>query len=76
MSINFDGNPCRFLTILLLRFVRFLKEKLNMMLLQESEKVNISRDVEQKMKFVRAPREVPGGSWGALGKGHFLFCER
>ena len=51
-SINFDGNPCRFLTILLLRFLRFFKEKLSMMLWQRSEKVNISRDVEQKVRFL------------------------
>jgi hypothetical protein len=49
--INFDGNPCCFLTILRLRFVRFLSELRNVMLLQESENVNISRDVEQKLRF-------------------------
>ena len=51
-SINFEKNHFRFLTILLLRFVRLLKEKLNMMLLQESEKVNNTLDVEQKLRFV------------------------
>ena len=51
MSINFEGNPRRFLTILLLRFVRFLKEKLNMMLLQESEKVTKTLDVKQKVRY-------------------------
>ena len=51
MSINFEGNPCRFSIVLLLRFVRFLKEKLNMMLLQESEKVIKTLDVEQKLRF-------------------------
>ena len=49
--INFDGNPFCLLTILLLSFVRFLSELRNVMLLQESEKVNISRDVEQKLRF-------------------------
>ena len=49
--INFDGTPCCFLTILLLRFVRCLSELRNVMLLQESGKVNISRDVEQKLRF-------------------------
>ena len=50
--INFDGNPCCVLTILLLRVALFLNELRNAMLLQESEKVNISRDVEQKVRFV------------------------
>ena len=49
--INCDGNPRCFLTILLLRFVRFLSELRNVMLLQESEKVNISRDVDQKVEI-------------------------
>ena len=49
--MNFDGNPCCFLTILLLCFVRCLSELRNVMLLQESGKVNISRDVEQKLRF-------------------------
>ena len=49
--MNFDGNPCCFLTILLLRFAWFLNELRNAMLLQESEKVNISRDVEQQLRF-------------------------
>ena len=48
-SINFDGSPCCVLSILLLRFVRFLSESRNVMLLQE--KVSISRDVEQKLGF-------------------------
>ena len=51
-SINFDGNPFRFLIVLLWRLVRFLKDKLNMMLLQENEKVNKTLDVEQKVRFV------------------------
>ena len=34
------SNPCRFSIVLLLRFVRCLKENLDMMFLQESEKVN------------------------------------
>ena len=51
-SVNFEGNPFRFLIVLLLRFVRFLKEQLNMMLLQESEKVNKTLDVQQKLRFV------------------------
>ncbi len=51
-SSNFDGNPSRFSIVLLLRFVRFLKEQLNMMLLQESEKVNKTLDVEQKVRFL------------------------
>ncbi len=50
-SINFDGNPSRFSTVLLLRIVRFLKEKLNMLLLQESETVNKTLDLEQKLRF-------------------------
>ena len=49
--INFDGNPYCFLTILLLRFVRFLSELRNVMLLQESGKVNISKDVDQQLRF-------------------------
>ena len=44
------------LTIMLLRFAWFLNELRNAMLLQESEKVNISRDVEQKL---RVPIQVP-----------------
>ena len=51
-SINFDGNPDRFLTILLFHFVRILKEQLNMMLLQESEQVNETLDIEQNMRLV------------------------
>ena len=51
-SIHFDGNPCRFVIVLLLRLVRFLKDKLNMMLLQESEKVNKTLDVEQTLRFL------------------------
>ena len=50
-SINFDGNPCRFSIVLLLRFVRLLKEQLKMMLLQESTKVTKTLDVEQKLRF-------------------------
>ena len=49
--INFDGNPFWFSTIMLLRFAWFLNELRNAMLLQESENVNISRDVEQKLRF-------------------------
>ena len=41
-----------FSIVLLWRLVRFLKDKLNMMLLQESEKVNKTLDVEQKVRFV------------------------
>ena len=36
---------------MLLRFALFLNEIRNAMLLQESEKVNISRDVEHKLDF-------------------------
>ena len=50
-SINFEGNPRRFSIVLFLRFVRFLKEQLNMMLLQESETVNKTLDVEQQIRF-------------------------
>ena len=46
---NFDRNLFCFSTILLLRVVRFLSELRNVMLLQENEKVNISKDVEQKL---------------------------
>ena len=42
----------------------FLNELRDVMLLQESEKVNISRDVEQKMKFLKGSQE---GSRGVLG---------
>ena len=49
--INFDGDPYCVLTILLLRFALFLIELRNAMLLQESEKVKISRDVEQELRF-------------------------
>ena len=51
-SINFDGNPDRFSIVLLLRFVRLLKEHLNMMLLKESEEVNKTLDVQQRFRFV------------------------
>ena len=51
-SSNFEGNPRRFSIVLLLHFVRFLQEHLNMMLLQESDKVNKTLDVEQKRGFV------------------------
>ena len=40
-----------FLTILFLRFAWFLNELRNAMFLQESEKVNISRDVEQNFEI-------------------------
>ena len=50
--MNFKGNPSRFSKVLLLRFVRFLKEQLNMVLLQESEKVNKTSDGEPKLRFV------------------------
>ena len=39
-SINFDSNPCCLLILSALRFVNFLNEKVSMMLLQESDKVN------------------------------------
>ena len=45
-SINFDGNPCRVSIVLLLRDVRLLKEQVNMMLLQEADKVNKTLGVE------------------------------
>ena len=48
--MNFDGNPYCFLLILLLRFVRGLNELRNAVLLQERQKVNICRDVEQNMR--------------------------
>ena len=51
--IHFDGNPGCVLTVLLLRFALFLSELRNAMLLQESEKVNISRDVEQTLRLLR-----------------------
>ena len=51
-SINFEGNPRRFSIVLFLRFVRFLKEQLNMMLLQENAKVAKTSDLEQKLRFV------------------------
>ena len=51
-SINFDGNPNRVSIVLLLRFVSFVKEQLNMMLLQESEKVNKTLEVVQPFIFV------------------------
>ena len=50
-SINFEGNLRRFSIVLLLRFVSFLKEQMNMMLLQEREQVNIIKDVEQQLRF-------------------------
>ena len=50
LSINFDGDPYRCSIVLLLRFVRCLKEHVNMMLLQESDKVNVTLDVEQQMR--------------------------
>ena len=49
--MNFDPSPLCFLTILVLRFALFLSELRNAMLLQESEKVNIRRDVEQQLRF-------------------------
>ena len=51
INFNFDGNPYCFLTILFLRFALFLTDLRNAVLLQISEKVNISRDVEQKLRF-------------------------
>ena len=50
-SINFDGNPSRFSTVFFLHFVRFLKEQLNMLLLQESAKVNETLDVHNTLDF-------------------------
>ena len=47
-SINFDGNHFRVVIVLLLQFVRFLEEHFNMMLLQESEQMNKTWDVEQQ----------------------------
>ena len=52
MSIHFEGNPCRFSIVLLLCFVMFLKEHVNMVLLQESEKVNETSELEQNLRFV------------------------
>ena len=49
--MHFDGHPFCFLTILLLRFALFLTELRNAMLLQESEQVNISRDIKQTFRF-------------------------
>ena len=40
MSINFAGNPYRFSIVLLLRFIRCLKQKLNMMVLHKIDKVH------------------------------------
>ena len=51
-SFNVEGPPCRFSIVVLLRFVRFLKEYVNMILLQEIEKVNKTVDVEQKLRFL------------------------
>ena len=51
-SINFDGHPCRFSVGLLLRVVRFVKEQWNMMLLQESEKVSETLNLNQQIRFV------------------------
>ena len=45
------GNHC-FLTILLLYFASFLKDNVNMMLLQEGEKVNKTVGVKQKFSFL------------------------
>ena len=50
MPINFEGNPLRVSIALLLRFVRCLEEQLNMMLLQESEKVSKTLHVYQTVK--------------------------
>ena len=50
-SNNFEGNPFRVLTMLLLHIGRCLKEQLNIMLLQESQKVTKTVDVEQKLRF-------------------------
>ena len=49
--INFDGNHYYFLTILLLCFALFWNELRHVRFLQECEKVNISRDVEQQLRF-------------------------
>ena len=51
-SISFEGNPFRFSIVLLLRFVRLLKEYVNIMFLQEIEKVNKTSDVKQKLRFI------------------------
>ena len=50
-SINFVGNPCRFSIVELLCFVSCWEEQLNMMLLQEGEKVIKTVDIEQQMRF-------------------------
>ena len=52
MSIRFEGTPCRFPIALRSRFVKLLKERLDMMLVQESEKVNKMLDVEQQLRFI------------------------
>ena len=53
MSLHFDENPCRFSTILLLRFVKFFEETLSMVVLQAIEKVKKTLYVEQKVRFSR-----------------------
>ena len=50
-SCHSDGNPYSFSTMLLWCVVRFLKEMLNMVVLQESEQVNTALDVEKHMRF-------------------------
>ena len=47
-SIILDCNPCHFSIISLLHFVKFLKEQMNMMLLQESGNLNKTLEVEQQ----------------------------
>ena len=68
--------------MLLLRFLRFFKEKLRMMLLQRSEKVNISRDVDQKLRFFIKKTMISNGKIlnisrdvGALKNAIFSFLE-
>ena len=55
---------------MLLRFALFLNELRNAMLLQESEKVNISRDVEQKWMFCMV------GGRGRAGRMRRRICSR
>ena len=50
-SGNSQGNPFRFSIVLPLGVVRFLKEQLNIMLLQESGQVTNTFDVDHKFRF-------------------------
>ena len=51
-SIHFEVKSFRLSIVLLVRFVRFMKEQVSIVLLQECETVNETADVKQNMRLV------------------------